>query len=61
MQILIGMVAFMLGLAAGCGVMDYQHHTTENRGKIIDCQKDLPRSQKCELIAVPKTGDKGEI
>lgn len=54
MNILVGMVTFTLGLAAGSWAMDYQHHTTDNRSKLIECQKELPRNQVCALIAVPK-------
>jgi hypothetical protein len=28
--------------------------TEDNRKAIIDCEKELPRNQYCELIAVPR-------
>lgn len=32
----------------------YDYATSEYDSKLSDCQKDLPRSQNCVLIAVPK-------
>lgn len=43
------------GFVAICA-MAYSISSTlqENKDKLTDCQKDLPRSQNCVLIAVPK-------
>lgn len=58
MYYVVGAFCFIVGMAVGCGAMDYQHHTSDNREKVKECQKDLPRSQKCELVAIPQIGDK---
>ncbi len=50
---------YLLGLF--CGVMLCvwtvrltPNEINSNRQKIIDCEKDLPRSQKCVMLAVPE-------
>lgn len=46
---------FVGGFVAICAVVySVSPLLQENRDKLTDCQKDLPRSQNCVLIAVPK-------
>ena len=48
--ILIGVVCTLSAALNGPASEQY----TVNQRSLIECQKDLPRSQTCELVAVPK-------
>lgn len=56
---LIGFLIAWFGFNVGGRLIEIIQEPYTNRQAVEECQKDLPRSQKCVLIAVPAES-KGE-